>query len=82
MHRKKCVSVYIRLRPTDLVQSWLNWLPEMDLLKQPWSADLPDPKGGIAQKMCFAVRGSDIFVTPMAAVAGAVADESFGSNAV
>jgi len=48
---------------------------EMDLLKQPWSADLPDPKGGIAQKMCFAVRGSGIFVTPMAAVAGAVADE-------
>jgi len=48
---------------------------EMDLLKQPWSADLPDPKGGIAQKMCFAVRGSDIFVTPMAAVAGAVSDE-------
>ena len=48
---------------------------EMDLLKHPWSSDLPDPKGGIAQKMCFAVRGSDIFVTPMAAVAGAVADE-------
>ena len=48
---------------------------EMDLLKQPWSADLPDPKGGIAQKMCFAVRGSNIFVTPMAAVAGAVSDE-------
>ena len=48
---------------------------EMDLLKHPWSADLPDPKGGIAQKMCFAVRGSIIFVTPMAAVAGAVADE-------
>jgi len=48
---------------------------EMDLLKQPWSADLPDSKGGIAQKMCFAVRGSDIFVTPMVAVAGAVADE-------
>ena len=48
---------------------------ELDILKQPWSADLPDPKGGIAQKMCFAVRGSDIFVTPMAAVAGAVADE-------
>ena len=48
---------------------------EMDLLKQPWSADLPDPKGVIAQKMCFAVRDSDIFVTPMAAVAGAVADE-------
>ena len=75
IHRKKCVSVYIRLRPTDLVQSWLNWLLKMDLLKQPWSADLPDPKGGIAQKMCFAVRGSGIFVTPMAAVAGAVADE-------
>ena len=48
---------------------------EMDLLKHPWSADLPDPKGGIAQKMCFAVRGSGIFVTPMVAVAGAVADE-------
>ena len=49
--------------------------PEMDLLKQPWSADLPDAMCGIAQKMCFAVRGSDIFVTPMAAVAGAVAEE-------
>ena len=48
---------------------------ELDLLKQPWSADLPDPKGCIAQKMCFAVRGSNIFVTPMAAVAGAVAEE-------
>jgi len=48
---------------------------ELDLLKQPWSADLPNPKGGIAQKMCFAVRGSNIFVTPMAAVAGAVAEE-------
>ena len=48
---------------------------ELDLLKQPTSADLPDPKGGIAQKMCFAVRGSNIFVTPMAAVAGAVAEE-------
>ena len=48
---------------------------EMDLLKQPWSTDLPYPKGGIAQKMCFAVRGSDTFVTPMAAVAGAVAEE-------
>jgi hypothetical protein len=48
---------------------------ELDLLKQPWSEDLPDPKGGIAQKMCFAVRGSNIFVTPMAAVAGAVAEE-------
>ena len=48
---------------------------EMDLLKQAWSADLPEPKGGIAQKMCFAVRDSGIFVTPMAAVAGAVADE-------
>ena len=33
---------------------------EMDLLKQPWCADLPDPKGGIAQKMCFAVQGSGI----------------------
>ena len=48
---------------------------EMVLLKQPCSLSQPEPRGNIAKKMCFAVSGSGIFVTPMAAVAGAVADE-------
>jgi len=48
---------------------------ELDLLKQPWSNDQPVPSGCIAQKMFAAVKGSDVFVTPMAAVAGAVAEE-------
>ena len=48
---------------------------EMDLLKLPWNADQSGPKGSIAQKMFGAVADSEVFVTPMAAVAGAVADE-------
>jgi len=48
---------------------------ELDLLKLPWTADQSGPKGSIAQKMFGAVADSEVFVTPMAAVAGAVADE-------
>lgn len=48
---------------------------EMDLLKLPWNADQSGPKGSIAQKMFGAVADSEVFVTPMAAVAGAGADE-------
>ncbi len=48
---------------------------ELDLLKQPWSIDQPVPNGSIAQKMFAAVKDSKVFVTPMAAVAGAVAEE-------
>jgi len=48
---------------------------EMDLLKRPWNLDLSGPKGSIAHKMFGAVADSAVFVTPMAAVAGAVADE-------
>ena len=48
---------------------------EMDLLKLPWKAEQSEPKGSIAQKMFGAVSDSEVFVTPMAAVAGAVADE-------
>ncbi|MBC8259157.1 MAG: UPF0280 family protein [SAR324 cluster bacterium] len=48
---------------------------ELDLLKQPWNSDQPNPRGRIAKKMIGAVAGSETFVTPMAAVAGAVADE-------
>jgi ApbE superfamily uncharacterized protein (UPF0280 family) len=47
----------------------------MDLLKLPWKAEQSEPKGSIAQKMFGAVSDSEVFVTPMAAVAGAVADE-------
>lgn len=48
---------------------------EMDLLKLPWSPDHVAPNGRIAQKMFRAVFDSVVFVTPMAAVAGAVADD-------
>ena len=48
---------------------------ELDLLKLPWKIESPVPKGKIAQRMFYAVSDLDVFVTPMAAVAGAVADE-------
>ncbi len=48
---------------------------ELDLLKLPWKIHSPVPKGGIAKRMFYAVSDLDVFVTPMAAVAGAVADE-------
>ena len=48
---------------------------ELDLLKLPWKIHSPVPKGEIAKRMFYAVSDLDVFVTPMAAVAGAVADE-------
>ena len=48
---------------------------ELDLLKIPWGIKSPVPEGGIAQRMFYAVSDLDVFVTPMAGVAGAVADE-------
>jgi len=48
---------------------------ELDLLKLPWGIKSPIPEGKIAQRMFYAVSDLDVFVTPMAAVAGAVADE-------
>ena len=48
---------------------------ELHLLKLPWSEVHPEPKGRIARKMFKAVRGAGTFITPMAAVAGAVAEE-------
>ena len=48
---------------------------EMELLKLPWNSTQSEPEGSIAQKMFCAVSDSAVFVTPMAAVAGAVADE-------
>ena len=48
---------------------------ELDLLKLPWGEVHPEPQGSIARKMYNAVRGSGEFFTPMAAVAGAVAEE-------
>lgn len=48
---------------------------ELDLLKSPWEIGNPVPKGRIAKKMYLAVCDLDVFVTPMIAVAGAVADE-------
>lgn len=50
---------------------------ELPSLKQPAGPDAPEPKGPVARRMAAAVRPfSDThFITPMAAVAGAVADE-------
>ena len=48
---------------------------ELQLLKLPLSEVHPEPKGRIARKMFNAVRGARTFITPMAAVAGAVAEE-------
>jgi ApbE superfamily uncharacterized protein (UPF0280 family) len=48
---------------------------EMELLKLPWNSNQSEPKGSIAQKMFGAVSDSTVFLTPMVAVAGAVADE-------
>jgi len=48
---------------------------ELHLLKLPWSEVHPEPQGRIARKMFNAVSGAGTFITPMAAVAGAVAEE-------
>ena len=48
---------------------------ELDLLRLPWSINNPVPQGSIALKMLAAVSDSQVFITPMAAVAGSVADE-------
>lgn len=49
---------------------------ELPLLRAPMQADAPRPDGAVARRMDRAVRPlCDVFVTRMAAVAGAVADE-------
>jgi ApbE superfamily uncharacterized protein (UPF0280 family) len=50
---------------------------ELSLLRQPARWNSPSPKGSVAQCMMQAVLplASDCFITPMAAVAGAVAEE-------
>lgn len=50
---------------------------ELEFLRRPARADAELPSGPIAQRMAMAVRpyASQIFITPMAAVAGAVAEE-------
>ncbi|MGV3549542.1 UPF0280 family protein [Rhizobium sp.] len=50
---------------------------ELPLLKSPATPDSPEPEGSTARRMVAAVRpySAEHFITPMAAVAGAVADE-------
>ena len=50
---------------------------ELPLLRSAWHANAPLPKGVIAQRMARAVLpyANENFITPMAAVAGAVAEE-------
>lgn len=50
---------------------------ELTLLRQPSAVDGPQPEGSVARRMVDAVRpyASKNFITPMAAVAGAVAEE-------
>jgi len=50
---------------------------EISLLRQPVGASEPNPRGAVARRMTEACRklAADRFITPMAAVAGAVAEE-------
>jgi uncharacterized protein len=50
---------------------------ELPLLRTPSGPNSPTPEGRVAQRMSFAVRRFEAFhfITPMAAVAGAVAEE-------
>ncbi len=54
---------------------------ELTLLRQPARMDGPVPNGPVAQRMVEAVRpyAARNFITPMAAVAGAVAEEILGA---
>ena len=62
----------------DVFPGWLGALvEELPRLRSPESRDLALPVGPIARRMAGAVRAcTSGFVTPMAAVAGAVADEA------
>ncbi|MDP6091625.1 MAG: UPF0280 family protein [SAR324 cluster bacterium] len=48
---------------------------ELQWLRSPWNKDFPELQSSVAKRMVTAVQGLDDFITPMAAVAGAVADE-------
>ena len=54
---------------------------ELSILRQPFHSDAPLPTGVIARRMAAAVApyASETFITPMAAVAGAVAEEILGA---
>ena len=63
---------------TDVFPTWLGALvDELPRLRSPESPSLAPPAGPIARRMVAAVRAcAGRFVTPMAAVAGSVADEA------
>jgi ApbE superfamily uncharacterized protein (UPF0280 family) len=50
---------------------------ELNFLRQPTRVDGPEPRGAVARRMVAAVTpfAAETFITPMAAVAGAVAEE-------
>src|SRR5882762_6133127 len=50
---------------------------ELAILRQPFREDGPQPTGAVAKRMASAVApyAPQTFITPMAAVAGAVAEE-------
>ncbi len=54
---------------------------ELDLIRSPAGPGQPLPKGKVARRMVSAVNpfAAEIFITPMAAVAGAVAEEILGA---
>ena len=64
----------------DVFPHWLGALvEELPRLRSPESPRLAPPAGPIARRMVAAVRAcAGAFVTPMAAVAGSVADEAAG----
>lgn len=60
---------------TDFRPVLTELVAELPVLRQPLGAQPPDVTGPVAKRMTAACsRHADVFVTPMAAVAGAVAD--------
>jgi len=71
------IEVAYRAAATRFVTVLDELCSELAFLRQPTHADGPLPAGPIARRMVAAVRpyASSTFITPMAAVAGAVAEE-------
>lgn len=74
------IELAYRTAATRLVQILDELCRELAYLRRPACADGDFPTGVVARRMLAAVRpfASKIFITPMAAVAGAVAEEILG----
>mgnify|MGYP001207133655 CR=1 FL=1 len=69
--RSRAYALAIRRFETLLVEL----VAELHVLRTPWSTVFPEVQGLVGKRMVEAVKDSEVLITPMAAVAGAVADE-------